>query len=402
MIVKGTYFTNDEKQSLHYGEVEVKNVKRRRLRNEEEKEGVIAKTVIAGFCGTDNELMKMGLRNELGNKFPKGENRLVNGHEGVVYVPSLDAFKIVLIRGGNAYDPTRYTEEESYFEYGCDGADGLFSDQNYYNEDMLLNIPSEYVTNGKMPLSILKKLVFPDPYACMIFQLERMEDLGVAHLFRVEMAKHKCSKEEGEKYAYQNLFNRTVIFGLGTTGMFMADLIQQNHPNANILFVSRSDESSPKVQFALNKVQGAQYLKSNFSTKEELAQAMIKALGGTATVFMGVSGSTIESEIAFGQGVLGCNGLYNSFSLGPKVAFDTMPFGFKNQLIFGSINFRQDHMQKAIDILCKSNYDEIVELIDKDVFTADPVDAYQNKIYSKNSPMKTAVIWNDQYVDFTK
>ena len=32
------------------------------------------------------------------------------------------------------------------------------------------------VVDGKLPLSLAKKLVFPDPYGCMIFQLERMED----------------------------------------------------------------------------------------------------------------------------------------------------------------------------------------------------------------------------------
>ena len=44
----------------------------------------------------------------------------------------------------------------------------------------------------------------------------------------------------------------------------------------------------------------------------------------------------------------------------------------KNQVIFGSINFRQDHMEEAIRILLDSCYDEIVELIDKDEFTEDP------------------------------
>ena len=43
--------------------------------------------------------------------------------------------------------------------------------------------------------------------------------------------------------------------------------------------------------------------------------------------------------------------LYNSFSLGPVVSFDTMPFGFKNHLILSSINFRQAHMETAIEIL---------------------------------------------------
>ena len=99
---------------------------------------------------------------------------------------------------------------------------------------------------------------------------------------------------------------------------------------------------------------------------------------------------------------MGCNGIYNSFSLGPVVGFDSMPFGFKNHLIFSSINFRQEHMEKAIQILAKSNYDEIVELIDKEEFISDPKGAYLNKIYSKSAPLKTAVIWNDKYIDVNR
>ena len=123
------------------------------------------------------------------------------------------------------------------------------------------------------------------------------------------------------------------------------------------------------------------------------------ALGGRATTFIGVSGSNVEHQIAFEHRVLGCNGLYNSFSLGPRIAFDTMPFGFENHLIFGSINFRQDHMEKAIEMLSRSRYDDIVGLIDKETFIADPMDAYENKIYCKDAPMKTAVIWNKDYID---
>ena len=107
----------------------------------------------------------------------------------------------------------------------------------------------------------------------------------------------------------------------------------------------------------------------------------------------------MEHEIAFEHRVLGCNGIYNSFSLGPHVEYDTMPFGFENHLIFGSINFRQDHMEHAIELLAKSNYDEIVELIDREEFTKDPMAAYANKIYCKKAPMKTAVIWNKKYID---
>lgn len=401
MKVKGTYFQNDRENPLVYGDVEISNPLRRRLRGEDEKEGILAEPAIIGFCGTDNELMRMGKEGLLSAKFPKGQNRLLNGHEGVVWVPSENRFAIVLIRGGDSYDPTRYTEDETYFEYGCDQADGLFCDQNYFNPDMLLSIPDGFVKDGKLALSFAKKMVFPDPYACMVFQLERMEDLGSAQNFRVEMAKHKCSEQEARDYAKNNVFERTVIFGLGTTGMFMGDLIKQNHPNANIVFVSRSDVDSPKVQFALEQTR-ASYVQSNFDTNEELATAICDKIGGRATMFIGVSGSNIEHKIAFEYKVLGCNGLYNSFSLGPNVTFETMPFGFENHLIFGSINFRQDHMEKAIQILASSRYDEIVSLIEREEFTKDPMKAYQEKIYSKKAPMKTAVIWNEKYIDMTR
>lgn len=399
MIVKGTYFQNSPDKPLVYGDVELINPPRERLRGEEKKEGILAESVIVGFCGTDMELLRMGKDNNLYHKFPEGTDRLINGHEGVVWVPSENRFAIVLIRGGNSYDPTRFMEGEDYFEYGCDRADGLFSDMNYYNPDMLLPIPG--LSGDKIPLSLAKRLVFPDPYACMVFQLERMEDLGVAQMFRVHKAEHKCSDEEARELALRHLFDRTVIFGLGTTGMFMGDVIRQSHPGANIVYVARSEESSPKVQFALKKT-GAKYVQSKFDTEKCLADAILEALGGKAGVFIGVSGTNVEHRIAFGEGVLGCNGIYNSFSLGPKVEYDTMPFGFKNQMIFASINFTQKHMEKAIDILVKSNYDEIVELISKEEFVKDPIDAYYNKIYAKGAPLKTAVVWNERYVDFTK
>ena len=151
------------------------------------------------------------------------------------------------------------------------------------------------------------------------------------------------------------------------------------------------------MQFALRQT-NAEYLQNTFSDEKELGDAIFGRLGGRATMFIGVSGSNVEHRIAFEQKVLGCNGIYNSFSLGPKVAFDTMPFGFENHLIFGSINFRQDHMEKAIELLAKSSYDEIVELIDREEFAKDPIVAYRNKIYSKSAPMKTAVVWNPKYV----
>lgn len=212
------------------------------------------------------------------------------------------------------------------------------------------------------------------------------------------MAREKCSEAEARRIATEEVFNRTVIFGLGTTGMFMGDLIKKHHPNTKILFVARSPEGSEKVKFALRET-GAMYLQSNFDSESQLAAAIMERLGGRATMFIGVSGSNVEHRIAFEHKVLGCNGVYNSFSLGPRVEYDTMPFGFENHLIFGSINFRQCHMERAIELLAKSRYNEIVSLIDREEFAADPIGAYKNKIYSKGAPMKTAIIWNKKYID---
>ena len=395
--VFGTFFRNDPGHPLVYGKVNLINPPRRRLRGEPEKEGIPVEPVIVGFCGTDHELMMMGKRGQLSPKFPEGQNRLINGHEGVVWVPSQNRFAIVLIRGGDSIDPTRYTEDESYFEYGCDQADGLFCDRMYVNPDMLLEIPDGHVRDGRLDLSFAKKMVFPDPFSCMLFQLERMEDLGSAHLFRRTARRLGCGEEEARAAAKEEIFERTVIFGLGTTGMFIGDIIRQAHPEARIVFVARSPEESPKVQFALRQTGGV-YVRSSYDSNDALAAAITEALGGRATAFIGVSGAAVEHEIAFTHRVLGCNGLYNSFSLGPKISFDTMPFGFENHLIFGSINFRQDHMEKAIRMLARSPYDQIVELIGRDEFAADPIGAYENRIYCKNAPMKTAVIWNQDKI----
>ena len=393
-----TYFQNDKKEPLCYGEINLINPPRRRLRGEEKKSGIEAVPVFCGFCGTDFELMKMGREGKLSPKFPEGESRLINGHEGVVWVPSENRFAIVLIRGGDSFDPTRFTEDETYFEYGCDGADGIFCDKGYFNPDMLLHLPQKYESLTRLPLSLAKKLVFSDPYACAVFQHERMCDIGEAQNFRVELAKEKCNEQTARKRAIKSTFSRVVIFGLGTTGLFIGDQIRRNHPEANILFVARSDENSKKALFVKNEL-ACDYLSSGSMNEEETATAILERIGGTASVFVGTSGTEVEHRIAFLHGVLGCNGIYNSFSLGPKVTFDTMPFGFKNQVILSSINFTQKHMETAIELLCESKFDRLVELIDKDEFTADPIDAYENKIYSKGAPLKTAVIWNPEYID---
>jgi hypothetical protein len=225
-----------------------------------------------------------------------------------------------------------------------------------------------------------------------------MEDLGEAHWFRIEMAKHKCCEAQARKLAKDNVFERTVVFGLGMTGLFIADQIRRYHPDARILFIGRSDENCKKVVFS-KEIAKADYLCTAGLSEEETAEKIIEILGGRATMFVGTSGTDIEHRVAFQHKVLGCNGVYNSFSLGPVVKYDTMPFGFENHLIFGSINFRQDHMEKAIGMLAESRYDEIVGLIDREEFTADPIAAYENRIYCKAAPMKTAVIWNRDFID---
>lgn len=397
----GTYFQNDSQRPLVYGEVNVINPPRKRLRGEPEKAGILVHPVLVGFCGTDHELMQMGRQGRLGAKFPAGQNRLINGHEGVVWVPSQKRFAVVLIRGGDSVDPTRYTEDETYFEYGCDQADGLFCDDLYVNPDMLLDIPEGFVQNEKLALSFAKKMVFPDPFACMLFQLERMEDLGSAHNFRQAARRHGCTLEAARTIAANEIFSRTVIFGLGTTGMFIGDIIRQKHPDVRILFVGLDDVGSAKVNFALQQTK-AVYIQNDFSSEKELAAAICHALGGRATLFIGASGTDADHRIAFEHRVLGCNGIYNSFSLGPKVTYDTMPFGFENHLIFGSINFRQDHMEEAIRMLANSRYDEIVGLIDRKTFAADPINAYEHKIFCKGAPMKTAVIWRPEFIDINR
>lgn len=401
MKTYGTYFVNDEKKSLRYGEINLINPPRQRLRGEEKKEGIEAMPVFCGFCGTDFELMKMGRQGLLDKKFPEGEKRLINGHEGVVWVPSENRFAIVLIRGGDSFDPTRFTEDETYFEYGCDGADGIFCDKGYFNSDMLLHLPNKYEGLTKLPLSLAKRLVFSDPYACAVFQYERMCDIGEAQNFRVELAKRKCDEMTARMFAVKSTFDRVVIFGLGTTGLFIGDQIRKNQKDANILFAARSDASSKKAQFVKNELK-CDYLSTSGMNESETAKAITDKIGGTATIFIGTSGTEVEHHIAFEQNVLGCNGIYNSFSLGPKVTYNTMPFGFKNQVILASINFTQKHMETAIELLCDSKFDSLVELIDKDEFTDNPIIAYENKIYSKGAPLKTAVIWNKNYIDEEK
>ena len=82
MKTYGTYFVNDEKKSLRYGEINLINPPRQRLRGEEKKEGIEAMPVFCGFCGTDFELMKMGRQGLLDKKFPEGEKKAYQRSRG--------------------------------------------------------------------------------------------------------------------------------------------------------------------------------------------------------------------------------------------------------------------------------------------------------------------------------
>ncbi len=395
---EGTYLVNHADRPLRFGEVNLINPPRRERRGRLLLEGVLCQTVCTGFCGTDWELMQMGARGELDAKFPSGQQRLINGHEGVVWVPEEQRCAIVLIRGGDAWDPSRFEADESYFEYGCDGADGLMSHYGYYNPQMLLQIPEDHLPQGK-PLSreLASRLIFADPMACMLFQVERIEDLLMGHNWRLYAARG-MNRAAAMESAVTDGFARVVIYGLGGTGILGAIAIREAHPDARIVTVGRSDPDNPKAQFLARHWRGIEYVQTRESA-QETAAAIEEALGGKPRVFIGASGSSVEAEIALGHGLLDNNGIYASFSLGPRVCYDTMPFGFRNQLIFGAINFRRDHMEAAIELLCRHPLDELVGERQLEELQRDPMGFYADVYRSPERPLKTMVVWEQARVE---
>jgi len=393
----GTYLVNDAQSSLRYGEVNLINPPRRERRGLPEKIGKLCRTVIAGFCGTDWELMQMGMQGLLTKKFPPGQKRLINGHEGVVWVPDEERYAIVLIRGGGAHDPSRFESDESYFEYGCDGADGLMSLENYYNADMLLKIPEIYLAKGKvLDRKLAQRLVFSDPMACMLFQCERLGDLLMGHNWRVYGARG-LDKMKAMNEAVRDGFARVVIYGLGSTGMMAAMAIKDLYPHANIVTVGRTPPGGIKDRFLRKYWPDIQYLQAE-SDPAETARAIIKGLEGRPRIFMATSGNAIESNVAFQQGLLDNNGIYTSFSLGPIVSFDSMPFGFKNQLVYGAINFRRDHMEAAVNLLCRLPMDELVREYPLSNLTSDPLGFYETIYRGSRRAVKSVVIWNEELI----
>jgi len=348
---------------------------------------------MTGFCGSDWELMQMGRQGLLGPKFPPGQQRLINGHEGVVWVGEQERYAIVLIRGGDAYDPSRFEADETYFEYGCDQADGLMCYENFYHPDMLLEIPAEHLGQGrKLTRRLANRLVFADPMACMLFQRERCEDLLIGHNWRVYAARG-MGRDEAMDAAVREGFARVVIYGLGTTGLLGAIAIKLKYPHAKIVTVGRSAPGGVKDAFLSKYFTDITYVQTRPEPADTVAE-IVRVLGGRPKVFVAASGNAIEAEIAFEHGLLDHNGIYASFTVGPVVRYDTMPFGFKNHLIFGAINFRRDHMEDAIRMLCELPVDELVREYPLSDLETDPVAFYDEVFRSKQRALKSTCVWD--------
>lgn len=397
MRTTGTHLRNDPDEPLVFGEVNLINPPRRERRGLPPKQGIRCRTVMTGFCGTDWELMQMGRRGELEAKFPPGQQRLINGHEAVVWVPDQQRYAIVLIRGGDAYDPSRFEADESYFEYGCDRADGLMSHQGYYHPDMLLEIPEQHLPPGAiLTRQLASRLVFSDPMACMLFQRERLEDLLVAHNWRVYAARG-LGRQEAMEAAVHDGFARVVIYGLGGAGILGAIAIREKYPHATIVTVGRSEPGGAKDSFLAKHWEGIHYVRTREDPAETVRE-IVRLLGGRPRVFIGCSGNAVEADIAFEHGLLDNNGIYASFSLGPVISYDSMPFGFKNHLIFGAINFRREHMEEAIRLLCRLPVDELTGELPLEGLAEDPMAFYHEVYRGEGRALKTVCVWDEEMI----
>jgi len=394
----GSYLINDPDAPLRFGEVNLINPSRRERRGLPEREGILCQSIITGFCGTDWKLMQMGARGELGPKFPTGQTRLINGHEGVVWVPDQKRYAVVLIRGGDSYDPSRFESDETYFEYGCDQADGLMAYQGYYHPDMLLEIPADALPKGTILTKTLgKRLSFADPMACMIFQRERIEDLLGAHNWRL-FAARGMDRSAALGEAVRDGFSHVVIYGLGSTGLLGTIAIKEKYPDARIVAVARSVPGNEKHAFLARLYPDIVYVQAS-TDLADTSRRICEALGGRKPrIFLGASASPGEAEVAFGHGVLDNNGIYASFSLGPIVSYDTMPFGFRNHLIFGAINFRRDHMEDAIRLLCRLPLDELVREYPLTDLAAGPIAFYQAIYRGEQRAFKSACVWDPERI----
>ena len=401
----GTFLVNDARRAVRFGEVELINPPRRERRGLEAKSGIRCTTVVTGFCGSDWELMRMGRRGELSPKFPDGQSRLINGHEGVVWVGERNRYAIVLIRGGDARDPARFEEGETFFEYGCHQADGLMAREGFFHPDMLLAIPPEHLPPGAtLSRRLAARLVFADPMACMLFQRERCEDLLAGHNWRLHVSQGAADGPDANRDAAKKAaamdeavregFARVVIYGLGTTGLLGAIAIQLKYPHARIVAVGRSRPGGRKDAFLAKLCPGVRYVQAGEDPARTVAEVVAALGGGRPKLFIAASGSDVESDVAFKHGLLDNNGIYASFTVGPAVRYETMPFGFRNHVIFGAVNFRRRHMEEAIALLPRLPLDELVGEVALADLQADPVKLYDDIYRSQTRPMKTTCVWD--------
>jgi threonine dehydrogenase-like Zn-dependent dehydrogenase len=398
MKTTGSYLVNDKERPVRFGEVDLINPPRRERRGLPLREGKPCRTVLTGFCGTDWELMRMGAEGRLGPKFPEGQERLINGHEGVVWVPDESRYAIVLIRGGDAFDPSRFEADETYFEYGCDGADGLMARQCYIHPDMLLQIPAEHLPPGsKITRRLANRLVFSDPMACVLFQRERLEDLLVGHNRRLYEARG-MDRSAATDEALRDGFARVLVYGLGTTGLLATIAIKEKYRRARVAAVDLSEPGGKKDRFLAERYADFTYLQAR-TDPAETAREIVRALDGRPKVVLGTSGSEAEAQIAFAHGVLDNNGIYASFSLGPVVRYDSMPFGFRNQLIYGAINFRRDHMEDAIRLLAGLPVDRLVREHPLEALAQDPVGFYHEVYRSPGRAVKSVCVWDEERIE---
>ncbi len=394
-ITEGTFLVNDNLDPVRFGELKIKNKVKQIDKYSNPKKGILVKNVMTGFCGTDLKLMEKGEREEL-STLPEGEKRLINGHEVIAYNPENKRYGVLLVRGGDAKDPTRFKEDENIFEYGC-SEDGGMCYESFYHPDMLLDIPKKaFNKKGKLKEKMAKRLIFSDPYACAIFHKERIEDIASAHNYRLFL-REENNKGKAILRAIEDVYKKVVIFGLGTTGFFMAleldKACKEYNINSKIIAVGKRKDM-PQIDY-LKEQTNVKYIQNKDDNLKGLSETIKKELSGNATLFIGSSGSPLESELAFNHGLLGNNAIYDNLSLGPNINLNTYPFAFKNQLMFGAVNYRKDHMEEAIRRLIEMPIEGLVRIYDPSEIKKDPMDFYKNEAYSKKKDtIKAAVVWD--------
>lgn len=390
----------DGERPARFGQVTVHNVPTQCDGLHEIRPGVPAETVIAAVCGSDLEYVALARKGRLHEKYPPGRQRLINGHEGLLWVPSEERYGILHVRGGSDPDPTRYAEGQLLFEYGCHRADGLFSRTGFFNPDMILPLPTGAVTDDqKLDRKLALRMLFSDTCACVLFLAERIQDVAAGHNWRLFKDQAHGDRLEAERLAVQQAFTRVLITGCGTSGFLAAllfdRLLEELDADGRILVASGVAEDNPRVSFLLRHCRRVSYLNRMGRDLPALAEQVRAELGGGATVVAATSGHQWESQLAFDHHTLGNNGIYASFSVGPRVSYDTFDFVFANHLIFGSVNFRRDHMREAARRLVELPLEELVKVYRVDEVVGDPTAFYDGLRDALSHHLKAAIVWQE-------